>query len=214
MSFYTPSEREFSRLYIHEVAMAFSAMDCVLCGETAIYASTELTTGVRLYDALRKTGTKNAAQLREKMGREWYTVNVWDANITSAMAFAGDVRRARDSRTLVITPGPFTAPDWTQPEYLAFWETLLRDPHRVGGVWFNRNWQFSNGCTFEFAVAQDAGLSTIDHEGQRLDLERAIDLISDAIRILNADGFDTSSLQDNLERLAAIRQQERSVVKG
>ena len=147
------------------------------------------------------------------MGREWYTVNVWDANIASAMAFAAEVRRGHDGRTQVITPAPFTAPDWTQPEYLAFWETLLRDPRRVGGVWFNRNWHFSNGCTFEFAVAQDAGLSTVDHEGQKLDLDQGIDLIGVAIRVLNADGFDTRSLGENLDRLAVIRQRERSVVK-
>jgi hypothetical protein len=213
MSFYSPSEREFSRLYVHEVEMAFSAMDCVLCGEAAIYASTELTTGVRLYDAMRKTDTKTASQLREKMGREWYTVNVWDANIASAMAFAAELRRGHDNRTQVITPAPFTAPDWTQPEYLAFWETLLRDSRRIGGASFNRNWQFSNGCTFEFAVAQDAGLSTVDHEGQVLDLDQAIDLVGDAISVLNADGFDTRSLEDNLNRLVVIRQREQSVVK-
>lgn len=214
MPFYASSDRQFTRLYINEVAMAFSAMDCVLCREPAIYASTELTTGVRLYEALRQTGTKTAAELREKMGREWYTANVWDANIAAAMTFADDVRRARDRRTLVITPAPFTAPDWTQPEYLAFWEALLRDPRRVNGGWFNRNWEFSNGCTFEFAVAQDVGLSTSDCDGRPLDLETAIDLITNAIRVLNSDGFDTRSLHDNLDRLVTIRQRDRTVVEG
>jgi hypothetical protein len=212
MPFYAPSDREFRRLYLTEVAMAFSAMDCVLCREPAIYASTELTTGVRLYDALRKAGVKTAAELREKMGRDWYTTHVWDANVAAAMAFADDVRRAHDCRTQVITPAPFTAPEWTQSEYLAFWETLLRDHRRVNGVWFNRNWQFSNGCTFEFAVACDARLSTCDHEGQTLDQDAAIDLIREAIDVLRRDGFDTQSLRDNLERVVGARRSQRTTV--
>src|SRR5688500_16096606 len=101
MPFYNQSDREFTRLYVNEVAMAFSAMDCVLCQESAIYASTELTTGVRLYDSLRKTGTRTAAELREKMGREWYTANVWNPNIASAIAFASEVRRAHNRQRQV-----------------------------------------------------------------------------------------------------------------
>ncbi len=203
MAFHTPSEREFSRRYSDEVTIAFSAMDCVLCREPAIYASTELTTGVRLYDALRKTATKTAAELKQKMGREWYTTHVWDANVSAAMMFADAVRQALEHTTPVITPAPFAAPGWTQPEYLCFWEALLRNPLRIKGAWFNRNWHFSNGCTFEFAVAHDAGLPKWDHEGRALEPETGIRLIEEAITVLDADGFDSSSLRDNLERVIA-----------
>jgi hypothetical protein len=110
----------------------------------------------------------------------------------------------------MITPAPFTAPGWTQPEYLAFWETLLRT--RIKGVWLNRDWQFSNGCTFEFAVAVDAGLPTSDCQGQLLPVEIAKDLIRDAIAVLDADGFDTSALRLNLERVSS-RRQTRTVVE-
>ena len=212
MAYYTPTDREFRRLYIHEVAMSFSAMDCVLCREPAIYASTELTTGLRLYDVLRETGCRTAAEVREKMGKEWYTSTIWDVNVAAAMAFADVVRSAHDGRRQVITPAPFTAPEWTQPEYLGFWETLLRDPRRVNGVWFNRNWQFSNGCTFEFAVALDAGLPTWDHEGRPLDSDAAIDMIAEAVETLERDGFDTRSLRDNQARLVATRQNRRTTV--
>jgi hypothetical protein len=40
----------------------------------------------------------------------------------------------------------------------------------------------------------------------------AIELITDAIRVLNGDGFDTRSLRDNLERLNTIRQRARTAV--
>jgi len=115
------------------------------------------------------------------------------------------VRSALGGRTMVVTPAPFTAPGWSQPEYLAFWETLLRT--RIKSAWFNRNWQFSNGCTFEFAVAQHAGLSTLDHEGNTLDLLAGIELVKDAINKLNSEGFETSKLREYLHRLSAVRAQ-------
>ena len=104
---------------------------------------------------------------------------------------------------MVITPAPFTAPGWSQPEYLGFWETLIRT--RIKSVWFNREWQFSNGCTFEFAVAHDAELSTFDHNGEPLDRTAGIAAIASAIKRLEAEGFDTAKLQENLERLRASR---------
>ncbi|MBV9406616.1 MAG: hypothetical protein JO211_14825, partial [Acidobacteriaceae bacterium] len=52
MSFYTPSDSTFTRHYREELEMVFSAIDCVLHREHVIYCSSELTTGLRLYEAL------------------------------------------------------------------------------------------------------------------------------------------------------------------
>jgi len=210
MSFYEPSDSRFTRHYREEVEMAFSAIDCVLCGERAIYGSTELTTGRRLYDVLREFGLPTAAALKEKQGRDAFTTRVWNPNCSAALRFAEEIRRSCQSRTLVITPAPFTAPGWTQPEYLAFWETLLRT--RIQQVWLNRNWQFSNGCTFEFAVAVDAGLPTADHDGHALSVDRAIDLMTGAIATLKSENFDTSSLEVNLERITNRRKTATAVL--
>jgi hypothetical protein len=202
MSFYTPSDSNFTRLYQEEVEIVFSGIDCVLNNERAIYCSSELTTGARLYDALREYKLKTAAELRKKRGDAWYSANIFDANVKLGKEFAQCVRSLLSDNTMVITPAPFLAPTWTQPEYLFFWETLLRT--RIKSAWFHRNWQFSNGCTFEFAVARDAGIPTLDHNGKTLDLDQAMQLIGFAIRRLDADGFDTSRLGENLERLQKI----------
>ena len=202
MSFYTVSNREFTRHHREEIDMVFSGIDCVLNDERAIYCSSELTTGARLYDALRKNKLKTAAELKEKMGQAWFTTNIFDANVKLAKEFAQCVRNSLTDKTIVITPGPFVAPTWSQPEYLFFWETLLRT--RIKSVCFNRNWQFSNGCVFEFAVANDAGLPTLDHNGKSLGLDEGFQLIDSAIRRLAAEGFDTSKLAENLERLDAV----------
>jgi hypothetical protein len=137
--------------------MSFSALDCVLNREKAIYASAELTTGRRLYDAMREFNVKTAADLKQLKGKDWYTANIWDANVKAAQDFAAHVREKLGGKTLVITPAPFSAPGWTQPEYLAFWEQLLRT--RISSSWFKADWQYSNGCTFEFAVSRTIRLA-------------------------------------------------------
>jgi hypothetical protein len=202
MAFYSPSESTFTRHYREEVSMAFSAVDCALNGDLAVYASTELTSGKRLYDELERHRLSNAADLRQKIGAAGFEATIWTVNVKAAIEFAKTVRRTLGGETLVITPAPFTAPGWSQPEYLAFWETLIRT--RIRSAWFNDNWQFSNGCTFEFAVAQDAGLATFDAYGNPLGLREGIVLIEDSVAWLARLGLDASKLQENLQRLREL----------
>jgi hypothetical protein len=202
MIFYRLSDSTFTRLYREEVDMAFSALDCILNREKAIYASAELTTGRRFYDALREFHVKTADELKQLKGKEWYTANVWDANVKSAQDFAAHVQERIGGKTLVISPAPFSAPGWTQPEYLAFWEQLLRT--RINSTWFKSDWQYSNGCTFEFAVTADAGLPTLDHQGNPLTVRQAAELIDAAIRDLDSSQFDTTKLRENLARLQHV----------
>jgi hypothetical protein len=202
MIFYTLSDSTFTRHYREEVEMSFSAIDCLLNHEKALYASTELTTGLRLYNAMRECGVKTAAELKQIKGKEWFTSNIWDANVKSASDFAARIRSRLAGKSMVVTPAPFSAPGWSQPEYLAFWEQLVRT--RINSAWFNLNWQYSNGCTFEFAVAVDAGVATFDHEGHELDARQGAHLIDDAIHTLEKDGFDTTKLSENLARVQPV----------
>jgi hypothetical protein len=199
MIFYSLSDSTFTRLYREELDISFSAIDCVLNGEKAVYASTELTSGLRLYNAMREAGVKTAAELKQSKGKDWYSANIWDANVKVAGQFAARVRANLQGKTLVITPAPFSAPGWTQPEYLAFWEQLVRT--RISSSWFNLNWQFSNGCTFEFAVSVDAGVPMFDREGRAFSTRQGAQLIEAAIQSIEKDGFDAAKLRENLARL-------------
>ncbi len=196
MSFYSPSHSKFPRHYQEEVKMLFSAIDCALHHGHVIYGSSEITTGFRLYEELHNRNLKTRDELKKQMGEAWYQAQIFDTNVRLAIEFAEAVRSTLRDNTIVITPAPLTAPGWNQSEYLAFWEELLRT--RVKSVWFNRNWQFSNGCAFEFAVAQDAGLPTCDHNGQVLTRNAGIHLINTAIQRLEEWGLDASQLRENL----------------
>jgi hypothetical protein len=199
MIFYPRSDSVFTRTYSEEAKMAFSSLDCILSREKVIYAGAELTTGLRLYRALREFRVKTAAELKQLKGAEWYGEHLWDPNVTAAKEFAAHIRAEVGKEHVVVTPAFFSAPGWKQPEYLSFWEELLRT--RIHASWFKADWQYSNGCTLEFAVSTDAGLSTHDHHGQPLSVRQAIELIRAAIRDLESSGFDTATLHKNLARL-------------
>jgi hypothetical protein len=202
MFFCSLSDSTFTRLYREEVAMAFSALDCVLHRGRAIYAGSELTSGRRLYNAFREFRVKSVDELKQLKGKDWYGANVWDANVKSAQDFAAQVRQKDGGNTFVVTPARFSAPGWTHLEYLAFWEQLLRT--RISATWFKSDWQYSNGCTFEFAVCADASLPTFDHQGNPLSVRQAAELIDAAIRELDSSGFDTTKLRENLARLHPV----------
>jgi hypothetical protein len=72
---------------------------------------------------------------------------------------------------------------------------------RIGSTWFKADWQYSNGCTFEFAVCADAGVPTLDHQGSSLSICQAAEMIDTAIRDLASSGYDTAKLRENLARL-------------
>jgi hypothetical protein len=199
--------RTLSRTWAAESAVAQTALQCVLNGETAIYASSELTSGRRVQALLRELGLKNSRELKERLGAAQYLARVLAPNVENGMAFARRLHHSLGGNQLVVTPAPFVAPDWTQPEYLGFWETIIRTC--VKALYFNDGWELSDGCTFEFLVAADAGLPAFDARGALLDLEGAAGRIERAIADITRDGLDAQSLTSTLERLQMKRLIER-----
>lgn len=191
--------RTFSRSYSEEADIAFSAIDCVLNGEKAVYASSELTTGRRVNSMLREIGARHSSELRPTLGDENYVARIWNPNVAAAISFARNLYRLLGRNDFVVTPAPFTAPGWNQSEYLAFWEQLIRS--RIKAVYFNKGWEYSNGCVFEFLVALDCGLPTYDAEGNPLAYSTAMSLLESAISTLQQDAQEYEVLASYLKRL-------------
>ena len=188
------------RTFAQELATALSGLDCVLNGEKALYASAELTTGRLLYRLLREHGLHSTAELKAALGDEEYRRRVWDPNLAGALALARDLRQ-RFPGELVVTPAPYLIEGWTQTEYLTLWETVLRT--RIKALYLSDDWEYSNGCAFEFAVAVDACLPTFDAAGRPLKHRDGRRRIERAAGDLESGGFDVSGLRASLARIAA-----------
>jgi hypothetical protein len=190
--------RVHTRTYGEEVVIALSAFDSVLNGEKAVYASSELTTGKRLHALYREHGVHSRAGLREKLGEKDFRRLVWDPNVQEAVDLARDLHHGLGGE-IVITPAPFVSPGWGQPEYLAFWETVIRT--RCKAVYFSPDWEYSSGCAFEFAVARDAGLPTFYAEGREMSFAEGRARIAAATGELEAESLDVAPLREVLARL-------------
>jgi hypothetical protein len=73
----------------------------------------------------------------------------------------------------------------------------------VKAVHFNKNWEFSNGCTFEFRAALEADIPTFDSDGNPLETGAAVACVEAAVEQLGKD-LDTTKLQDNLQLLRSL----------
>jgi hypothetical protein len=174
-------------------SIILSMADCFVQGRKAVYCSSELTTGIRLYTACLNNSTTDRYQLTDKLGKEWLRDNVFVLNEREANEFASHIQRKLNRTT--ISPACLFVPEWGQHDYLSFWETLIKT--RICEVWFNENWQYSNGCTFEFSAALACGLPIFDHNGTPLVKEQGLELIGKAIEYLNVRGIKTEKLREH-----------------
>ena len=189
----------FQRSYWDERDIALWTLDCVLLGGKGIYASSALTSGRRAQQLQREHGIPNNVSLRDHFDAERYELLLWNPNASAAVAFAAELHTRLGATDVVISPAPFKALGWPQEAYLDFWETLLRT--RIKGVYFNDDWEYSNGCVYEFVVATEVGLETRDRAGITLSPDQGADRIVGAVRDLEAQGLDASVISSHLERL-------------
>jgi hypothetical protein len=182
---------------IDQQAIILSMADCFTRDEKAVYCSSELTTGIRLYTACLDNGVTDRYALADKLGKNWLRDNVFKVNEEAADRFADEIQRKRQHIT--ISPAALFVPEWGQHNYLSFWDKLIKT--RITEVHFNENWQYSNGCAFEYAAARQAGLAAYDHDGQALDTAKASQMIRQAIDFLAAKGINTRKLEEHRNQI-------------
>ena len=186
------------RQAIDEIGMIMSAFDCVVPDESGVYCSSDITSGRRYYEMLQGYGVHSELQLKTVLGNHKYEETLKGlraANIERGLEFTENVR-SRIPGQLLVNPGPFSAPGFKQEHYLYLWEMLIIQ--KIREVWFNEDWEYSNGCTLEYAIAAKKGVPRLDNEGQALQKSLAALRIGQAIEDLKTRGFSTTKLEHNL----------------
>jgi hypothetical protein len=192
------------RRVMDEIEMTMSAFDCVLPDDAGIYCSSDITTGKRFYDLLAENGVRSSDALKIKLGAEKFkqvNTELIQANVARGAAFAEKLRER--GLINVVTPGPYFARNFDQHHYLYLWEWFIMKKIYEGR--FNHAWEYSNGCTLEFAIASRKGIPCLDHHGSPLSLADAIDKVEAAITELEGKGFAIEKLKENLVRLKSIK---------
>ena len=201
---------EFSnRKVIDEINMSMSAFDCMLPDDAGIYCSSDITTGKRFYyEVLKKYDVRSDQELKVKLGDDEFKrvqTQLIQANVARGSGFA-ETLRARGLIN-VVTPGPYFARGFDQQHYLYLWELFIIK--KVYEIRFNSDWEYSNGCTLEYAIATRKGIPRLDHEGGELDLKRAADIVQLAITELKTQGFIIDKLEDNFRLITALQRSNK-----
>lgn len=193
-----------NRRVIDEIEMVMSAFDCVLPDDAGIYCSSDVTTGKRFYfEFLLSFGVRSDDELKRKLGTQPYKEaknELIRANVARSMEFTEKLRE----RGLVnlVNPGPFSARGFEQDHYLCLWERVIIK--KIYEIYFNEGWQYSNGCTLEFAIATRKGIPKLNHLGAALDVATASTLIERAVSELRSHGFLVQTLEKNLSLLREL----------
>jgi hypothetical protein len=184
--------------------MAMTAFDCVIPDDSGIYCSTNLTTGRKLYfEIFKQYDVRSDEELATKVGTDRYIkikAELMQGNIQRGLAFA-DTLRLRGFIN-IITPAPFAALDFTQQHYFYLWEWIIIK--KAYEARFNEGWEFSNGCTMEYAAAARKRIPRFDHIGRPLESSEAIKKIEAAIHELTGHKISADRLQCHLAYLKEI----------
>jgi hypothetical protein len=79
---------------------------------------------------------------------------------------------------------------WQQPDYHQFWVLVIQ--RFAGMVVLADGWQYSSGCSLEFAAAVTAGLPTLDAALQDLPVDSGLRLLDVAARELDDAGLSSA----------------------
>jgi len=199
-----------NRRVIDEIEMIMTAFDCVISDDSAIYCSTELTTGRRFYDLLKKHQVKSKDELKLRLGPDEFKKTMdalMQENVERGLQFTENIRQRGDIN--LINPGPFKAKDFDQQHYLYLWELVIIK--KVYKAQFNEDWEYSNGCALEYAIAARKGIPREDHFGKPLDLPTATAKIQHAVAALKREAFEVDKLEENLKRLHDLADSDSSM---
>lgn len=197
------------RKVIHELEMAMTVFDCIIPDDSGIYCSSAITTGRELYfEIFKPYNAQSEKELATKLGNDRYAevkMELTQSNIQRGLAFAESLRVRGFIN--VITPGPFIAPGFEQEHYLYFWEWVIIK--KVCEARFNEGWEFSNGCTLEYATAARKGIPRFDHLGRPLERSEAISKMETAVRELTACSITAAKLERHLMHLREMETDDR-----
>jgi hypothetical protein len=166
-------------------------------GRGATYMSTPITSG-RRYSAWR---LKLGGRAPEPGHEEGMRREVIEHNRAHAAQVAHRLRSERGAHLI----DPTRLEDlqgWTQDDYRAFWALVIE--RFACRVLFVDDWQYSNGCAYEFLTARRRGLPTLDERERTLSLADGAALLRSAVEEMRGQSLQTSFLECVIEELGRL----------
>lgn len=174
----------------------------VIDTDEVFYCSSPITSGKRYLDWLERIG-KNFADIdsADKTYHQHHYQEVIQPNRKQAQNFIQQLRHKTGK--IVIDPTAIShIPDWTQQDWRYFWQQVIE--HYITTAFFINDWQYSNGCVYEFWIAKKKGIPTFNEHHKKLNIESGISLISQATVQLKQRGGNICFIEEVLSSLEKL----------
>lgn len=167
-------------------------------GFEVVYASSQITTGERMYDCFREYGVSSVEELNA-IDPNIFKKRILVPNLEAGKLFGDELRDS--GHKFVITPGEFFARGWAQEHYMSFWEQVIRNYSDV--VCFNEGFQYSNGMVEELLISMVAGKG-LRHKAGFGPLDPAVEVtrIREAIDYIDGIGCNPKKLYDIYRKIS------------
>jgi hypothetical protein len=183
-----------------DVARIEAVFRTVVEQRSAYYVSTPITTGRRFVK------WRSATALAEVDPRyvDEHRRRVIQVNFEEVRPFVHSLRR-RLSVPVIDPTALDDIPGWTQEDYRSLWARVIE--RYVDTVVFVYGWEYSSGCSYEFLVAKQAGVKTVDSAMNELTIRDGLILLAAAM-----DDYRQANL--SVEYLETIQRQLSALLDG
>jgi hypothetical protein len=185
--------------YEREAQAALEFLISVIGKEKAVYMSAPITSGKRLIEFHKKNGS----HLKPKYiySTKDISIQVAKYNRLHAEDIAKKVRRKING--MVIDPTLVADLNgWTQDDYRFLWGKVIEK--YASTVVCIDDWNYSNGCAYEFLIATQSKIETLDENLNSLSLDKGMILIQRAIEDLEQCLLPTNFLQSVIAELSKL----------
>ncbi len=174
----------------------------VLNQNGVLYCSAPVTSGKRYLDWLECIG-KNFIDIdrADKNYHDSHFREVIEPNRKHAQRFIFQLRE--ETEQIVIDPTALSPiPEWKQQDWRSFWRQVIEK--YVSTVFLVDDWQYSNGCVYEFWIAQKNEIPTLNEDRQTLNLATGINMIAETIVKVKQKGGNTTFIEEILNNLKSL----------
>jgi len=203
---------DFPPLSTHEqqIDILLATLASIIDGRTAVYLSAPITSGKRFSEwHTKRNGDFNPSHPEHQAEHQREVI---DPNRAHAQSIARQLR-SQWAKVLIDPTAVADFPRWTQGDYRCLWARVIKQ--YVDTVIFVDNWQYSNGCAYEFLIAQQIGATTLRENRQPLLLPEGEQLIKMALADMRGQPFSsTFFLEQVVEELAKLGTRDRKELHG
>lgn len=171
-----------------EIEILLTFLQSVISERNAIYVSSPITSGRRYIDWVKQHPINNNFS-GDNQNPEFIR-NVIEKNLEHAKSVIQKMRSVFSGDVLIDPTAVPDIQDWKQDDYRYAWGRIIERYVKI--IVCSDDWQFSSGCAYEYLVARRAGIQIIDEKQEKITLEKAQQLIKEAIKLMQTHNIPTT----------------------